>query len=121
MMTEHDIELIDFRVLDLNCHVHPGVGEELQLSSKSSVSARTAEPFDGTLYLNLRMRISGASEELFLMDISSETIMKLPEGKTEVTEDDAPACIAVAQKELYRAIKEISTSMGINPLDLAAE
>jgi len=119
-MTEHDIELLDFRVLDLRCHVHPGVGEQLQLSTKSSVSAQTADPFDGTLYVFLNMNITGPTEELFHFEVASETVMKLSEGKTEVTEEDAPACIAVAQRELYRAIKDISTGMGITPLELAA-
>ena len=119
-MKETDLELLDFRVLDLTAHVDPGVGAELQLSTKSSISARTPEPFDGTLYMYLKIRISGQDEELFLLDIMTETIVRLPEGMTQVTEEDAPACIAVAQRETTRAIREITTSMGITPLDLAS-
>lgn len=119
-MKETDLELLDFRVLDLTAHVNPGVGTELQLSTKSSISARTPEPFDGTLYMYLKIRISGQDEELFLLDIMTETIVRLPEGMTQVTEEDAPACINVAQRETTRAIREITTSMGITPLDLAS-
>lgn len=119
-MTENDLELLDFRVLDLTTHVNPGVGTELQLNTKSSISARTPEPFDGTLYMYLTIRIAGQDEELFLLNITTETIVKLPEGVTQVTEEDAPACIAVAQRETTRAIKEITTSMGITPLDIAS-
>lgn len=119
-MKETDLELLDFRVLDLTTHVNPGVGAELQLSTKSSISARTPEPFDGTLYMYLKIRISGQDEELFLLDIMTETIVRLPEGMTQVTEEDAPACINVAQRETTRAIREITTSMGITPLDLAS-
>ena len=119
-MKETDLELLDFRVLDLTTHVNPGVGAELQLSTKSSISARTPEPFDGTLYMYLKIRISGQDEELFLLDIMTETIVRLPEGMTQVAEEDAPACISVAQRETTRAIREITTSMGITPLDLAS-
>lgn len=119
-MKETDLELLDFRVLDLTTHVNPGVGTELQLSTKSSISARTPEPFDGTLYMYLKIHIAGQSEELFLLDIMTETIVRLPDGMTQVTEEDAPACISVAQRETTRAIREITTSMGITPLDLAS-
>lgn len=119
-MKENDLELLDFRVLDLVSHVNPGVGQELSLSTRSSISARTPEPFDGTLYMYLKIRISGQDEELFLLDITTETIVRLPEGTTEITEADAPVCIAVAQRETHRAVKELTTSMGITPLDLDA-
>ena len=43
-MTENDLELLDFRVIDLTSHIDPGVGAELSLSTKSGISARTPEP-----------------------------------------------------------------------------
>ena len=119
-MEEKDIKLLDFRVTDLITHVNTGVSEELQLSTKSSISARTPEPFDGTLYMYLKIRVSGQSEELFLLDITTETIVQLPQGTEQVNEEDAPACIAVAQRETYRAVKELTTTIGIAPLDMAA-
>ena len=119
-MTENDLELLEFRVLDLTAHVNPGVGTELQLSTKSSISARTPEPFDGTLYMYLNIHIAGQDEELFMLDIMTETIVQLPEGTTEISEEDAPACIAVAQRETTAAIKGITAAMGITPLDLAS-
>ena len=117
-MTTDELEILDFRVTDLVSHVNPGIGTELQLSTKSSVSARTPDPFDGTLYLYLKTVISGQEEGLFLFDITTETILKLPEGTAEVTEEDAPACIAAAQKKTYLAIRDITEKMGINPLEL---
>lgn len=119
-MTENDLELLDFRVIDLTSHIDPGVGAELSLSTKSSISARTPEPFDGTLYMYLKIRIAGQDESLFLLDLTTETIVRLPEGTAGVSDDDAPACVAVAQRETYRAIRELTTAMGITPLDLSA-
>ena len=119
-MTQEELKLLDFRVIDLKCHVHPGVSQDLELSAGSRVSASTPEPFDGTLYLYLTVRVCGPTEELFLLELTSETIVQLPEGVTAVTEEDAPACIAVAKGETTRAIRELTTAMGITPLDLAA-
>lgn len=117
-MTADELEILDFRVTELVSHIDPGIGTELQLSTRSSVSARTPDPFDGTLYLSLKTLISGPGEELFRFDITTETILKLPEGTAEVTEADAPACIAAAQKISYAAIRDITEKMGINPLEL---
>lgn len=119
-MTENDLELLDFRVIDLTAHIDPGLGAELSLSTKSSISARTPEPFDGTLYMYLNIRIAGQDESLFLLDVTTETIVRLPEGTSEVTDDDAPACVAIAQRSTHRAIREMTTAMGITPLDLGA-
>ncbi len=119
-MTENDLELLDFRVIDLTAHIDPGLGAELSLSTKSSISARTPEPFDGTLYMYLNIRIAGQDESLFLLDVTTETIVRLPEGTSEVTDDDAPACVAIAQRSTHRAIREMTAAMGITPLDLGA-
>lgn len=117
-MTENELELLQFRVLDMVSHVDPGAGVELQLSTKSSISARTAEPFDGTLYMYLKTHIAGQDESLFLLELTTETIVRLPEGVSELSEQDAPACVAVARRETNRAILELTTAMGITPLDL---
>ena len=48
----------------------------------------------------------------------TETIVRLPEGKTELDENDAPPCITFARRRSYKAILEMSKAMGISPLDL---
>jgi len=62
--------------------------------------------------------VTGQSEELFRLEVDSETVMKLPGYKTEVTEEDAPPCIALARRETHRAIRELTKAMGIAELDL---
>ena len=86
-MTESDLKLIDFHVTDITCHVNTGVSEELPMSIKSSVSARMPEEFDGSLYIYLKTTITGQDESLFLLDVLTETIVRLPEGKTELDEN----------------------------------
>ena len=117
-MTENDLKLIDFHVTDITCHVNTGVSEELPMSIKSSVSARMPEEFDGSLYIYLKTTITGQEESLFLLDVLTETIVQLPEGKTALDEEDAPPCIAFARRRSHKAILEMSKSMGIAPLDL---
>lgn len=119
-MRFEELELLDFHVTDLKSHVNTASAEELDLSAKSSISARTAEPYDGRLYLFMTVSISSQSDELFILELTSETVMKLPDYKTEVTEEDAPPCIALARQETHRAIRELTAAMGITPLDLDA-
>ena len=117
-MTENDLKLLDFHITDITCHVNTGVSEELPMSIKSSVSARMPEEFDGSLYIYLMTTITGQPESLFLLDVLTETIVQLPEGKTTLDEEDAPPCISFARRRSYKAILELSQSMGIAPLDL---
>lgn len=117
-MTENELKLLDFHVTDITCHVNTGVSEELPMSIKSSVTARMPEEFDGSLYIYLKTTITGKDESLFLLDVLTETVVQLPEGKTTLGEEDAPPCIAFARRRSYKAILEMSKAMGIAPLDL---
>ena len=118
-MTESDLKLIDFHVTDITCHVNTGVSEESPMSIKSGVSARMPEEFDGDLYIYLKTTITGQDESLFLLDVLTETIVRPPEGKTELDENDAPPCITFCPPPHgYKAILEMSKAMGIAPLDL---
>ena len=106
-MTESELKLIDFHVTDITCHVNTGVSEELPMSIKSSVSARMPEEFDGSLYIYLKTTITGQDESLFLLDVLTETIVRLPEGKTELDENDAPPCITFARSIWKRRWTEL--------------
>lgn len=117
-MTLEELELVDFHVTDLKSHVSTSSAQELSLSAKNSVSARTADPYDGLLYLFMNVVVTAQTEELFSLDVSTETVMRLPEYKKEVSEEDAPPCIALARRETNRAIRELTKAMGIAELDL---
>ena len=119
-MTIDELELVDFHVTDIKSHVSTSSAYELALSAKSSVSARTADPYDGLLYLFMNVVVTAQTEELFSLDVSTETVMRLPEYKKAVSEEDAPPCIALARRETNRAIRELTCAMGIAELDLDA-
>ncbi len=119
-MDEKKFELMDFKVTDLVTHVNTAVGKEMKLSAASKMGARTPDPADGTLYLFLNIKISDGEEGNFLFDITTTTVIHLPEGMTEVDDDNAPACVDIAKTETHKAIREITESMGMTPMDLDA-
>ena len=88
-MDEKKFELMDFKVTDLVTHVNTAVGKEMKLSAASKMGARTPDPADGTLYLFLNIKISDGEEGNFLFDITTTTVIHLPEGMTEVDDDNA--------------------------------
>ena len=56
-----------------------------------------------------------------MFDITTETIVKLPDEVTELTEEAMEAGIAVAQEKTFEAVRAISVAMGINELDLGKQ
>ena len=117
-MHPDELELLQFHVTDIQSHVNAAAAQDLALSAKCSVSARTAEPFDGTLFLFMDLLVTSQSDALFRLEVHTETVMKLPDYKKTVGEEDAPACIALARRETHRAVRQITEAMGIAPLDL---
>ena len=120
MLKLEELELLDFHVSDVRAHANAASAQELPVSARSGVSARSADPFDGILYLTMSVTVNAEAEDFFSLELQSETVMKLPEYKTSVSEEDAPACIALARRETHRAIRELTAAMGIRTLDLDA-
>jgi hypothetical protein len=117
-MDEKKFELIDFKVTEISSHVNTEAAGEMALRAESRMGARTPDPADGTVYIFLNIKISDGDDGNFLFDITSTTVIKLPDGMTDVTDDDAPSCVAIAVKETHAAIKQITEDMGIVPIDL---
>lgn len=117
-MDDKTFEMLDFKVTDLVTHVNTENGGELELRAESRMGARTPDPADGTVYIFLNIKISDGDGGDFLFDITTTTVIRLPDGMTEVSDKDAPSCVAVAMKETHRAIRQITEDMGIVPIDL---
>lgn len=66
----------------------------------------------------MNIKISDGDGGNFLFDITTTTVIQLPDGMTEVSDEDAPACVAVAVKETHHAIRQITEDMGIVPIEL---
>ena len=117
-MDDKTFEMLDFKVTDLVTHVNTENGGELELHAESRMGARTPAPADGTVYIFLNIKISDGDGGNFLFDITTTTVIQLPDGMTEVSDEDAPACVAVAVKETHRTIRQITEDMGIVPIEL---
>ncbi len=120
-MDEKKFELIDFKVTELSCHVNTESAREMELRAESRMGARTPEPADGTLYIFLNTKISDGETGDFLFDITTTSVIQLPAGMTDVTDDDAPECVALAAASTHGAIRKITEDMGIVPIDLDAQ
>jgi len=117
-MEEKKFDLLDFKVTDLTTHVNTEAGGEMELRAESRMGARTPDPGDGTLYIFLNTKIADGDGGNFLLDITTTTVIRLPDGMTDITDEDAPACVAIAVKETHAAIHKITEDMGIVPIDL---
>lgn len=120
-MDEKKFELIDFKVTELTAHVNTEAAGDMELHVESRMGARTPDPADGTVYIFLNIKISDGETGNFLLDITTTSVIQMPEGMHDVTDDDAPACVAVAAGETHAAIKKITEDMGIVPIDLDGE
>ena len=111
-------EVIDFKTVNVDYKLDTGMGAELSLSAESRVSAKTPEEWCGYLYLYFNTKIHDQSEQFFVFDVTTETIVKLPDEVTEMSEEIMQECVPFAQERTYAAIRDMSVAMGINELDL---
>lgn len=111
-------EVIDFKTVKVDYSLDTGMGTELGLTAESRVSAKTPEEWCGYVYMYLNTKIHDLESQYFVFDITTETVFKLPEEVTEMTEEIMQECIPAAQEKTYAAIRDMSVAMGINELDL---
>ena len=83
-MDERKFELIDFKVTELSAHVNTEAGGEMELHAESRMGARTPDPADGTVYIFLNIKISDGEAGNFLLDVTTTSVIQLPEGMLDV-------------------------------------
>jgi len=115
-----DFELLDFKVTDIVSHVDLTKNDTMNLGTEYRMATRTPEPADGTLCVYLNVKVSAENEEDFLLDVTTATVLNLPEGCLDMTDEIAPKCVEISQKETHKAIKSLTESMGMTPMDLDA-
>ena len=114
----NEYKLIDFKTVRLDSKVAPDIGEHLQLKAESRVSANASEDMPGYICLYLNIKIHDEDDKSFVFDITTESVVELPDSVTPSDEVYA-ACVKPAQERSFQAVREISAAMGINPIDLA--
>ena len=113
-------EFVEFKTIKLNTLLDTGSGAELELSQEGRVSVDRPEGWEGyaVVYLNIKIGDDGGH---FLFDIITQTVIKLPEGVSELSDELNEECILIAREKTYAAIRAISVGMGISELDLGGE
>ena len=115
------VDFIDFKTVNLISKLDTGIGTELSLSQEGKVSAKLPEEWSGYVVIYLNIKIHDKDDTYFVFDITTETIVKLPDEVTEFTEEAMEAGVAVAQEKTFEAVRAISLGMGINELDLGKQ
>ncbi len=113
-----NVDYIDFKTVSLTSKLDTSIGAELQLTQTGKVSVKLPDEWNGFAFLYLNIKIHDPEEKYFVFDITTETVIKLPEEETEFTEDAMNAGMEIAQDKTFEAIRGISVAMGINELDL---
>lgn len=116
-----NVEFIDFKTVELKTKLDTSIGAELSLSQEGKVSAKLPEEWSGYAVLYLNIKIHDKDDTYFVFDITTETIVKLPDEVKEFAEEAMEAGVTVAQEKTFAAIKAISVGMGINELDLGKQ
>ncbi|MCF0138459.1 MAG: hypothetical protein HUJ66_08875 [Oscillospiraceae bacterium] len=111
-------EVVDFKTVNVNYRLDTGMGAELGLTAESRVSVKTPDEWCGYVYLYLNTKIHDPEEKYFVFDVTTETIVKVPDEITEMSDELMEDCIPIAQEKTYTAIRKMSVAMGINELDL---
>ncbi len=112
------VDYIDFKTVGLSSRLDTSIGAELQLTQTGKVSVKLPEEWSGFAFLYLNIKIHDPEEKYFVFDITTETVIKLPDDVKEFTEDAMNAGMEIAQEKTFEAVRGISVAMGINELDL---
>ncbi len=115
------VDYIDFKTVSLTSKLDTSIGAELQLTQTGKVSVKLPDEWNGFAFLYLNIKIHDPGEKYFVFDITTETVIKLPDEEKEFTEDAMNAGMEIAQDKTFEAIRGISVAMGINELDLAGK
>lgn len=113
-----ELEYIDFKTISLSSHLDTSVGAQLQLTQSGKMSVKLPDEWNGYAFVILDITIHDPEEKYFSFDISTETVVKLPEGETHFSEEAMNAGLEIAQDKTFEAIRGITVAMGINELNL---
>ena len=115
------VDFIDFKTVNLNSTLDTSIGADPALSQEGKVSAKVPDEWSGYAVIYLNIKIHDKDDTYFVFDITTETIIKLPDEVKEFTEEAMEAGVAVAQEKTFEAVRAISLGMGINELDLGKQ
>ena len=95
------VDFIDFKTVNLNSKLDTSIGAELALSQEGKASAKVPDEWSGYAVIYLNIKIHDQDDTYFVFDITTETIIKLPDEVKEFTEE---AMEAISHTTLENAL-----------------
>ena len=104
---------------DIETHIGQSLtAEELHLKMENRMGTRMSTEEEGVVFLYLNYRIYDGDDGKFLFDLSTQSVIRLPEGEKEVSEGNIKDLSVIATDETIKVIYDITEHMGIAPIDL---
>lgn len=82
-----NVDYIDFKTVSLTSKLDTSIGTELQLTQTGKVSVKLPEEWSGFAFLYLNIVIHDPEDKYFVFDITTETVIKLPDDVKEFSEE----------------------------------
>lgn len=113
-------ELCGFRIIKIDCDITDlGQNTTLSIKVQDKMSCRKPlDPTDKTGLLEIETTITTDSIESFRIFLSSQAIFAFTESLNDFEETLKNDCYPIARKKINEAIKNITETMGVAPLDL---
>ena len=86
--------------------------------STATLSLPTPDPKNEYMAAHNIVRIYDGDDGKFLFDLSTQSVIRLPEGEKEVSEGNIKDLSVIATDETIKVIYDITEHMGIAPIDL---
>lgn len=120
-MQENNYKIIAFRIVKIDCTIDvPPTEAPITISVEDTVSCRKpSNPEKKIGLLKVETQIASDDSDQFKFNILSETVFgfdKMPDDFDKALKSE---CYPLAKERIQRAIKEITSAMGVTPLDLA--
>lgn len=113
-------ELVDFKIAKLDCNIDiESEKNKIRLEIKEELSI--GEPVEEELLersLRIKTIISSSDLEEFNITVLSYAIFTLDKKPEDINKYIMDKCFPIAKKRVYESIKDITTAMNMDPLDL---
>lgn len=119
-MQENHYKILAFRIIKINCIIDilPG---PITISTEDTLSFRKpSDPSKKMGLLKVETQLTSDDTDEFKVEIISETIFQFDSIPDDFDKEMRNKCYPMAKERIHTAIKEITATMGIKPLDLTS-
>lgn len=119
-MQENHCKILAFRIIKINCTINvPPSQSAITISTEDTLSFRKPSNLDKKMgLLKVDTQLTSDDTDEFKIEITSETIFQFDSIPDDFDREMRDKCYPLARDRIHTAIKEITATMGIKPLDL---